>query len=370
MKHPAATLQQWLQLLLWLLFPLALPAVAERQQILVAGIPLADHYAAIVAYEKYAGAMQFADFQLKILPGPDLVRAYFRSKPDADAALTVAPMVMDMFARQPDFRWVSLVHRDGNALAINASLNRYVQVLPDKAARQPDARVANGLRALKHGNELPIIAVPSPLATHTTVLYKYPKDNRMNVGFRHGDAADVLLRIVKPPASTAFLKQEAARDQPAAFEQSLPWPDIAETDGFGHIAWYSRDVMKHPKGHVECIMIAKDSVIANKQAALQEVITAIHRAGRDIESARLEGGKALDEMVAMVQRHIPAHTHEAIIASLDLGKINYLNLNVDDNSKESFRQIMELAHEAGFISTTIDIEALADDRFATEITRQ
>ncbi|AGX87358.1 ABC transporter substrate-binding protein [Candidatus Symbiobacter mobilis] len=371
MKHRIAPLRRWLgPILLWLAAAHATPAMAQRQRIELVGIPLADHYAAIVAYEKYRGQMQHADFRLKILSGPDLVRAYFLSEPEADAAMTVAPMVMDMFAKKPDFRWVSLVHRDGNALVINEALGRYVQMPPDKAARMPDARVADGLRAWKRGNGQPIIAVPSPLSTHATVLYKYLKDNHMTLGLRHGDPVDVLLRIVKPPASTAFLKQETARNQPAAFEQSLPWPEIAETSGFGHVAWYSKDVMKYPKGHVECVLIAKNSVIADKRDALQEVITAIHRAGLDIEIARKQGGKALDDIVTMVQRHIPAHTRDAIIASMELSKINYLNLNVDLNSKESFRQIMDLAYEAGFIHSKIDINALADDSFSTEITKQ
>jgi NitT/TauT family transport system substrate-binding protein len=346
------------------------PAQAEKQPFLLLGLPLADHYAAIVAYEKYRERMVHADLSIRILPSPDLVRAYFRAEEEADAAMTVAPMVMDMFARQPDFRWVSLVHRDGNALAINEALNHYVRVANEKAARQPDARVAEGLKALKQADKLPIIAVPSPLATHSTVLYKYLKDNGMSLGFRHGDPVDVLLRIVKPPNSTAFLRREAARNQPAAFEQSLPWPEIAETDHFGQVAWYSKDVMKHPKGHVECILIAKDRVITTKRAALQEVIAAIHQAGRDIEHAMTARGAAMDELVAMVQKHIPAHPRWAIIASMGLGKINYLNLNVDANSKESFGKIMDLALEAGFIKSRIDIDDLADESFATEVTRQ
>jgi NitT/TauT family transport system substrate-binding protein len=144
-----------------------------------------------------------------------------------------------------------------------------------------------------------------------------------------------------------------------------------ETEGQGYVAWYSKDVMPYKHGHVECIIIAKDKVIAEKNSALREVIYYIHRAGRDIELARRRGGEAMEEIVRMVRKHIPAHTREAIIQSLrpDLNAINFSNLNVDDNAKGSFREIMNLAYEAGFIHKRIDINQLADPQFSTEITK-
>ncbi len=74
----------------------------------------------------------------------------------------------------------------------------------------------------------------------------------------------------------------------------------------------------------------------------------------------------------MIQKHIPQHTKDAIVESLrsDLNVINYMNLNVDDQSKDSLRKIMDLAIEAGFLKKKIDIDALADERFGTEITKE
>lgn len=346
-------------------------AMAERQRIKAIGIPLADHYAGIVAYEKYRNQMQFADYQIKILPGPGLVRAYFRSEADADIAFNVSPMVMDMFAKKPDFRWVSLIHRDGNALAINELMNEVVNLNFDQKERLPNNQVANAISLIRQKSNRPIeIAIPHLMATHTTILYKYLRDNGVSIGFRPHENKDVVLKVVKPPESPVYLQKQASHFRHAAFEQSLPWAEVVETDGYGYVAWYSKDVMKHQHGHVECIIIAKDEVIANKAEALREVIHYIHRAGRDIELARRHGGDAMEEIVDMVRRHIPAHTRRAIIESLriDLNVINYMNLNVDANAKESFRDIMELALEAGFIKEKIDINKLADDQFSSDIT--
>ena len=343
----------------------------EKKIIKAVGIPLADHYAGVVAYEKYRNEMKYADYQLLILPGPELVRAYFQSMPDADIAYNVCPMVMDMFAEKPDFRWVSLIHRDGNALAVNELMDKVVKVESVRGKRKPDSRVAEALTVLKEEYDLPVeCGIPSPLATHATILYKYLRDHNKTAGFTCDGKIDVLLKVVKPPKSPAYLKKKSARGMPAAFEQSLPWAEIAETGGYGKVAWYSKDVMNHPKGHVECIIIAKDEVIKKKRQALQEVIYFIHKAGQDIESARQNGGSQLDEIVSMIRKHIPKHSAKAIAQSLrpDLNVINYSNLNVDSNSKQSFKEIMELAFEAGFISEIIDINLLADESFSTKIT--
>ncbi|MEN8188666.1 MAG: ABC transporter substrate-binding protein [Thermodesulfobacteriota bacterium] len=345
---------------------------AEKQRIKAIGIPLADHYAGVVAYEKYREQMKHADYQLLILPDPQLVRAYFRSEADADVAFTVCPMIMDMFAEKPDFRWISLIHRDGNALAINDLMNSKTNLNNNKKLRKPDEKVAKAFAEFKKESGQPVeCAVPSPLATHTTVLYKYMKDHNLSVDFQKHHDTDLSLKIVRPPKAPAYLRKKAARSLPAAFEQSLPWPEVAESGGYGHIAWYSKDVMKHPNGHVECVIIAKNSVIKAKRKALREVIYFIHKAGQDIESARLNGGTELDEIIKMIQTHIPQHNKRSIIETLrpDIMAINYKNLNVDKQSKESFRKIMELAFEAGYIKKLINIEAIADDSFSTEITK-
>ena len=82
----------------------AAPQNAARKQVIKAiGLPLADHYPAIVALEKYGARMEHADYRFEMLPGPELVRARFRDE-DADMAFNVCPMVLDMFAEKPEFR--------------------------------------------------------------------------------------------------------------------------------------------------------------------------------------------------------------------------------------------------------------------------
>ncbi len=345
--------------------------VAGKVPITAVGLPLADHYAAIVAYEKYHDQMQEVDFHFKILPGPELVRAAFLSDSSIDVAFNVAPMVLDMFAQTPTFKWVSLVHRDGNALAINLTLLKELQLPSDKRSRLPDAKLASAIRSYKQNHGGPVrIAIPSKLSTHSAILYKYLRDQGLSFGFQRSDNVDVLLEIVKPPNALTFLKKQDARARAAAFEQSLPWPELSESANNGRIAWYSKDVMSHDKGHVECIAIAKNETIRNKRAALAEVITYLHRAGEDIEIARRQGGGPLDEIVTLIQRHIPAHSRDAILQSLrdDLYTINYLNLNIDENAKQSMLNIMELSLEAGFLAQQVDLDQLVDESFNSPAT--
>lgn len=278
-------------------------------------------------------------------------------------AYVMSPLAMDMYREKPHFRWIGLMHRDGNALAINDLLNKEVQLPPLRNDRKPDAAVANALKAHFQRTGKPTeVGMPHLLATHTVVLYKYLKEQGVKLSLTPNTLADVLAIAVPPPKSPAFIRSKSNRSQAAAFEQSLPWADVVETGGFGHVAWYSKDVMPWPNGHVECIAVATDQAITHKFDAIKEVMGYIHKAGQDIEQARQEGGAALDKIVEIVRKHIPAHTREAIIASLDptLRVINYQSLNVD---KAGIKQIMDLAVEGNILKAPVDIDAFADTRF-------
>jgi hypothetical protein len=76
---------------------------------------------------------------------------HFRSEPDADIAFNVCPIVMDMFAKQLDFRWVSLIHRDGNALAINGLFNETVGLGAELTTRPASAMEGRSPRRIFAG---------------------------------------------------------------------------------------------------------------------------------------------------------------------------------------------------------------------------
>lgn len=352
-------------------------SVQARQTVKAIYIPLADHYAAIVAYERYGSKMVHADFQLEKMRSWPLLRAYFMSG-RVDMAFIISPQAMDMFRKQPSFRWISLMHRDGNALAINDLLDKDAGLEKKRIDRKPDSRVAKAMvRAAKRIGRPTCCGVPHLHATHTVILYKYLKDHGLTLALGKGvkqdvigGKQDVIAVEIPPPKSPAFIKKNNSRGLPASFEQSLPWADVVETGGYGHVAWYSKDVLPWPNGHVECIVIATDEAIETKQEAIKEVIFYIHKAGLDIEKARKEGGTLMDQIASMIRRHIPEHNKDAIVQSLrlDLNVINYRNLNVDDNAKNGLRQIMELALEGGILKGGINIEAFADERFSTELT--
>jgi NitT/TauT family transport system substrate-binding protein len=81
----------------------------ERQKIKALYIPLADHYAALVAYERYRDEMIYADFEIIQMKNWDLLRAYFKSG-EADMAYVMSPLAMDMYRGSPNFRWIGLMH--------------------------------------------------------------------------------------------------------------------------------------------------------------------------------------------------------------------------------------------------------------------
>ncbi|NOQ16720.1 MAG: nitrate ABC transporter substrate-binding protein [Methyloprofundus sp.] len=351
-----------LLILLFISSHLALAEQTSKQTIKALYIPLADHYAALVAYERYRDKMQFADFQIEQMKSWNLLRAYFQSG-EVDMAYVMTPLAIDMFQEKPHFRWIGLMHRDGNALAINDLLNKNTQLPASRKARLPDEKVALALlEAYKTTGKATEIGMPHLLSTHSVVLYQYLKNHQLSLALTPQQAGEVLAIAVPPPKAPAFLRAKSNRATPAAFEQSLPWADIVETEGFGHVAWYSKDVIPWPHGHVECIAVATDEAIKTKFKATKEVMYYIQKAGADIEQARIKGGADLEAIVTIVRKHIPAHSQQAIIASLspELRVINYQHLNID---KPGLQHIMGLAIEGHILQQAINIDAFADERF-------
>lgn len=351
-----------------LLFVGNLNGVGEaKEKINALYIPLADHYAAaIIAHAKYGPKMQKADYSVELMESWPALRGKFLSG-QADVAFVISPLAMDMYTEKPSFHMVSLVHRDGNALAVNDIFAKRLNLAPKREDRKPTPDVAKAMADWKKEKGQPsLCGVPALQSTHVVVLYKYLKDNGLTLAIGEG-AGDVMARAVPPPKSPEFIKNQAAAGLAASFEQSLPWADIVESGGFGKVAWYSKDVMKWPKGHVECIMIASDNAIKNKKEALAEVIQAIHQAGRDIDTARQQGGQSLKEIAQIVNKYLPAHSVDAVMQSLryDLGVINYSNLNVD---KEGLKYIMDLAVEGHVLKKAVDLNAFVDPDFSTKIT--
>lgn len=335
-----------------------------KQSIKALYIPLADHYAALVAYERYRKKMKYADFTIEKMKNWDLLRAYFQSG-EVEMAFIMSPLAMDMYNEKPHFRWIGLMHRDGNALAINDLLNKEVQVAKNRIDRKPDGKVALALKKVyQETGKSTEIGMPHLLATHTVVLYRYLKEHGLRLSLVSHTDAEVVAIAVAPSKSPTFIKTKSNRAIAAAFEQSLPWADVVETGGFGKVAWYSKDVMPWKHGHVECIALATNKAIKNKTKAVKEVMFYLRKAGEDIELARKMGGVKLEAIVKIVRKHIKAHTRKAIIASLDpeLRVINYQNLDID---KAGLKQIMDLAVEGGILKKAVNIDTFADPRFSS-----
>ena len=155
-----------------------------KQTIKALYIPLADHYAALVAYERYKGQMIYADFQILQMKNWDLLRAYFRSG-DVDMAYVMSPLAMDMYSKRPDFKWIGLMHRDGNALAINRLIKDKIDLAGKRINRKPNKQVAVTLSELHQKRKKSTqIAMPHLLSTHSVVLYKYLKNHNVQLSLQ------------------------------------------------------------------------------------------------------------------------------------------------------------------------------------------
>ncbi|NMP31286.1 ABC transporter substrate-binding protein [Thalassotalea sp. M1531] len=329
----------------------------EKLKINALYIPLADHYAAIIAYELYRYDMEYADFSIERVPNWDLLRAKFLND-KADMAFVMAPLAMSMYQQSQSFKWVGLMHRDGNGLAITHQLAEQLALPAERNARLPQKNLAQAVKLADQNQNKIIVGVPHILSTHSVALFKYLKDNNLTLGITPNDDADVFVRTVSPPSSPAYLLGQGNLSQVAGIEQSLPWIDVVETENYGRVAWFSKDIITSNNGHVECIALATNYALNNKKQAVDEVFLAIKKAGKYIEEAREQGGDNLNKIVKLIRKHIPAHTEKAIRQSLnpELRVINYLNLDID---KPGLQKIMNLAIEAGVLKQVIDIDEFA-----------
>jgi len=340
----------------------------KRQPIKALYMPLADHYAAVIAYELYRDELVYADFSLEQMNSWDLMRVNFLNQ-RADMAFVMAPLAMSMYQNQKSFKWVGLMHRDGSGLAITNQLASHLS-LPEQAnARLPTSALAKAIDNAQKTQNRVVVGVPHIVSTHSVVLYKYLKDNHLTLGISPNDKADVYVRTISPPSSPAFLLGRSNMSHIAAIEQSLTWIETAESKNFGKVAWYSKEVVQSDKGHVECIALASNEALAHKEQAVAEVFDAIKRAGTYIEDARRQGGDSLANVVRIITKHMPSHSPEVVIRSLEstMRIINYENLDIDI---VGLTQIMELAVESSVLKKAIDIESFTHQFAYQQTTNQ
>ncbi len=344
--------------------------VLKKQPIHALYIPLADHYAAIIAYEKYRDQMKYAEFTIERMKNWDLLRSKFMAG-RADLSFVMSPLAMDMFNENKIFRWIGLMHRDGNALAINDLVKSHLNLPTKRIDRKPTQEIADAFVKSKQAmNGNPVkCGMPHLLSTHTAVLYRFMSEHGKTLGIGQGQDKDLIAISIAPPKSPSYLKKNNSRGVYAAFDQSLPWADVVETKGFGYVAWYSKDVMPWKHGHVECIVLATNKAISHKREAIKEVNYFIHQAGQDIEKARRSSPEDLKKISDMIRRHIPEHNEAAIVQSLrvDLNVINYKHLNVD---KKGLALIMKYAVDGNILKQPIDINQFANEDFGTSLTEQ
>ncbi len=335
----------------------------ERTPVKALYMPLADHYAGILAHHWYADDLVEADYRLERMQSWDLLRAAFRDG-HADMAFIICPEAMAMFTKKPDFRWVGLLHRDGNQMIVNRDLAEKMKLEPKLKDRKPDSQLADLMRESLISDTNPIYCgIPALRATHTVVVYKYLKDHELEMSLEHGCGNSITAELIRPTQSLSFIRKRNNRSEEACMQQSLPWGSIVETRGDGQIAWYSKDVLKWPNGHVECIIIASDKALEEKRAAIMDVLKAIQKAGAHIEEIRRQDEESIQKLAAVIRSYVPEHTDAGVSAALDpeSGGIRYDSLELDDNAIGSLSQIMNLAVEGGILERPINLRSFVDE---------
>lgn len=341
-------------------------SASAKDAIVALYLPIIDHYPLLLSHLRYSKQMTNADFSVLQMSGFNELRQKFESG-EADIAVLTAPLALDMYASKPMLQAVALAHRNGSALSVNTAFAQRMTIPAGRGDRKPDDAFAKATKAAfdQTGNPLNV-GVPTLHSTHTLVLYKYMQDHGIKMVTPKDRNGVLVAKQVPPPKSADYLKAAGALGQGAATIQAQPWGDVFESSGSGTIVWYSKDVMKHPKGHVECIVIASANAIKNKRAALEEVLDSLHKGGAELQAAIQANNKDLLQIATSISgAYIPAHKPDVIAKSMskDIGAINFNDLDVD---MEGLKQLQDLGMASGFQSSAVDLNKFSDRSFANK----
>lgn len=334
-------------------------ATAAKDKIHALYIPLADHYPAMLSHHLYAKTMTKADYTVEMMKSWSSLQGKFSSG-QADIAFIISPLAMNMYAKKPNFRWVGLSHRDGNAFALSKSFVDSLKIVGSSSKEVLATKLAYWTDT--QGKKV-VIGVPAIESTHSVVLYKFFKDHGIKLNVNDPNAP-IALKVIAPPNAPAFLESQNSESNGVAIEQSMPWITVAQENSNAQVVWTSKQIIETQFGHVECIIIATDDAIKNKRDALAEVLNAIHLAADQLQNAIDGDDQKLSEFADVIQKnYVQSQKVEYIKASLSkqAGIINYRSL---DNDHDGLKQIMDLAVEARIMDSAIDITSFADDSFS------
>ena len=232
------------------------------------------------------------------------------------AAFMLSPLAINKAQSGYPLKCILYGHTDGSVLAVQKSINS-VKDLQNK-----------------------IIGIPHEKSTHSVLLYKYLKDNNIDM------KTYLKLDKVPPPLIVKHLKAGMIN----GYIVAEPWGMVGIDEDVVKILEYSKNIIS---GHVCCILVVKQNLIDEHLKELKEWVKSLQNAGRFIH--------ANIDMAAKIQEPYMKHIPIEIAAIVQKKIISYTSLEPE---KAKLKTIYDLAVESEILKKGFEIESFIDNRFA------
>jgi NitT/TauT family transport system substrate-binding protein len=302
--------------------------MAEKPTVRIGHLKITDHLILGIAQKRAeSGVQAFETFQLETVPylGWNQISDAIKSG-EVDASFVLAPVAMDLFKADVGIRLTLFAHKTGSILIKN------------KAA---------GIQGIKDFKGK-MIAIPYQLSVHHMLLHQLLTEN----GLEPGAGKDVGLEVMAPSQMPQAIQFDEDGEI-GGFIVAEPFGTQAVIEGYGEEFYLSKDLWpKHPC----CVVVVKESLIANNPDVVQELTNHLVEAGQFIQADKAAAAKIGAAFLGQ---------NETVIARVltdppDRVMTNELLPVVDDLAK-----IQDyMCDQMGVMKGKVDLDRLVDIHFA------
>jgi NitT/TauT family transport system substrate-binding protein len=251
---------------------------------------------------------------------PELKEAFLSGH--TSATFILAPMALALREQGMALKIVHLGHRDGTALVVHAESSiRSVEDLKGKR-----------------------VAVPNRFSNQFLLIFKALRDRGLGID-------DVILVEMPPPDMPAALASRSVD----AITSGEPFMGQAELDGYGRVLYLTKDIWPN---FISCVLAVPDSIIRDRRADVQELVTGIARSGHWLDQTPDHRQQAAEFVATNYYNQDPRLL--SFVLSKPPDRVRYTQLEV---MRSDFEQIEELAIAAGIIKGNVHFEDYADPSF-------
>jgi NitT/TauT family transport system substrate-binding protein len=298
------------------------------QTLVVAGLPVTCNLTLPVACEARNLDRTFtrANFEYKRYNGwPEIKEALLSGQ--INAAYMLAPLVMDLAAKDVPVKIVSIGHRSGAVIMVRTdSPYRKFQDLAGKR-----------------------IAIPSRFAVDFLFLRKMLAKEGMSV-------KDVKMVEMPPPDMPAALYARAVD----AYCTGEPYGAAAQRAGYAVPLRMTRDEWPN---YICCVLTVRQELIDENPGLVQDLVNYVQGAGHWLDAGHGHRTRAAE--ISADRKYF--NQDRAIIQYVmdnPTDRVTYGDLRM---IKEEFDELMQLSLQAGTLTRPIDFERYIDDRFVKAV---